>query len=396
MLVFISLILVAGICSADSVKVRGTILDSGNVSSIAWDGSNWNALYFALNDVGSNTESLCYENIDPENPAIGVTPDNNIIDKKELIYRTHTYHKKYKLSAKTDANAVSTYSVIPLFSKKYIAVNNDASKMTTLIKEQGGGAEKTLKEGESWDLGNDYSLKLNQLDADAGKAFVILYKDGIELDSDVLDMDGTDDDRAFIVKDDLAGIDDLVYFVTYLENTFKSTSESFAILKYTWLIDKDNVITIKKGDKFGLLKCKDVSENWINMSNDVVITLEMDNTVYFTDDWYFQTSKASKGTNGGYLFYPAMEVIFEMENENVVEFSSSPESDPELVNEAASQAKAAVIEDAAPESSSIGANSANYEPAEEIRSSASIPGFLSMTAIASLVFALFILKCRVD
>lgn len=395
---FISLILAAGVCSADSVEVRGTILDSGNVSSIAWDGSNWNALYFALNDVGSNTESLCYENIDPENPAIGVTPNNNVIDKKELIYRTHTYEKKFKLSAKTDANAVSTYSVIPLFSKKYIAVNDDASKITTLITEQGGGAEKTLEEGESWDLGNDYSLKLEQLDADAdaGKVFVILYKDGLELDSDVLDMDGTDDDRAFIVKDDLAGMEDLVYFVTYLENTFRSTSGSFAILKYTWLIDKDNVITIEEGDKIGLLKCREVSENWINMSNDVIITLEMDDTIYFTDDWYFQTSKAGMGANGGYLFYPAMDVIFETVTENVVEFSSSSESDPELLDEAALQVNSTITEDVASDSSSTDASSANYGPAEEIQTSASLPGFLSMTAIVGLVFALFILKCRVD
>ncbi len=396
MLLFISLILAAGVCSADSVEVRGTILDSGNVSSIAWDGSNWDALYFALNDVGSNTESLCYENSDPENPAIGVTPDNDVIDKKELIYRTHTYDKKFKLSAKTDATAVSTYSVIPLFSKKYIAVNDDASKMTTLITEQGGGAEKTLKEGESWDLGNDYSLKLEQLDADAGKVFVILYKDGIEQDSDVLDMDGTDDDRAFIVKDDVAGMEDMVYFVTYLENTFRSTSGSFAILKYTWLIDKDNVITIEEGDQIGLLKCREVSENWINMSNDVIITLEMDDTVYFTDDWYFQTSKASMGANGGYLFYPAMDVIFETVTENVVEFSSSSEIDSESVDEAASQVNSTITEDVTSESSSTEASSANYGPAEEIQTSASLPGFLSMTAIAGLVFALFILKFRVD
>ncbi|WP_445475214.1 S-layer protein domain-containing protein [Methanococcoides methylutens] len=400
-LLFISLVLSVGVCSADSVTVRGEILDTGNVSSISWDGSNWGALHFALNDAGSNTESVYYENVDTENPAIGAAPSNNVIDKKELIYSTHTYNKKFKLSAKTDATAVSTYSVIPLFGKKYIAVNDDASKMTTLITEQGGGSEKKLREGESWDLGNGYSLKVDQLDADAGKVFVILYKDGIELDSDVLDMDGTDDDRAFIVKDDIAGMEDVVYFATYLENTFKGTSVSFAIIKYTWLIDKDNIISIEEGDKFGLLKCREVSENWINMSNDAVITLEMDDTVYFTDNWYFKTSKAGMGTDGGFLFYPAMNVVFGSvtKTENVVEVPPSTENETETIEETTYEAGPVVVEDETVVSSSASSadvSTIEYGPEEHVQTSENLPGFLSITAVAGLVMSVFSLKRRSD
>ncbi|WP_236622715.1 S-layer protein domain-containing protein [Methanococcoides methylutens] len=397
MLLFISIVLTVGVCSADSVTVRGEILDSGNVSSITWDGSNWGALHFALNDAGSNTESVYYGNVDSENSAIGAAPANNVIDKKELIYSTQTYSKKFKLSAKTDATALSTYSVIPLFGKRYIAVNDDASKMTTLVTEQGGGAEKQLKEGESWELGKGYSLKVDQLDADAGKAFVILYKDGNELDSDILDMDGTDDDRAFIVKENIAGMEDVVYFATYLENTFKGTSESFAIIKYTWLMDKDNIISIEEGDKFGLLKCREVSENCINMSNDAVIHLEMDDSVYFTDDWYLKTSKAGMGTDGGFLLYPAMNVVFEttIETEKVVEVPSSTESESETVDETTSEANPAGMNDELNDSSSADANNVVYGPEEQVQTSESLPGFLSITAMAGLVSALFILKRRV-
>lgn len=38
-LLFISLVLSVSVCSADSVTVRGEILDTGNVSSISWDDS---------------------------------------------------------------------------------------------------------------------------------------------------------------------------------------------------------------------------------------------------------------------------------------------------------------------------------------------------------------------
>ncbi|WP_135605669.1 S-layer protein domain-containing protein [Methanococcoides sp. NM1] len=333
MLVFISLILAVGVCSADSVEVRGTILDSGNVSSIEWDGSNWGALYFALNDAGSNTESLCYENVDPENPAIGATPDNNVIDENELIYRTHTYNKKFKLSAKTDATAVSTYSIIPLFGKKYIAVNDDASKMTTLITEQGGGSEKTLKEGESWDLGKGYSLTVKQLDLDGGKVWLALYKDGAELDSKILSTDGADDERTFVAKDDFAGKEDAVYFVTYVDEAFKGASDCFVILKYTWLVDKDDITSIEVNDEFGALKCTETSVDGITLSNDQEITLEMSDTVYFTDDWYFRVSKAGKGTDGGYLFYPAMKIIVEDKAEPEVVTEEVEVEVPESVSE---------------------------------------------------------------
>ncbi|MEL4304245.1 S-layer protein domain-containing protein [Methanococcoides sp. LMO-2] len=401
-LLFLSLVLTVGVCSAESVTVRGEILDSGDVTSISWDRSNWGALYFALNDAGSNTESVYYENIDPENPAIGADPVNNVIDKKELIYSTHTYNKKFMLSKKTDVTVVSTYSVIPLFGAKYISVNDDASKMTTLITEQGGGSEKQLMEGESWELGKGYSLKMDQLDADAGKAFVILYKDGVELDSAILDMDGTDDDRAFVAKEYIAGMDDVVYFATYLENTFKGTSDSFAIIKYTWLIDKDNIISIEEGDKFGLLKCREVSENYINMSNDETITLEMNDAVYFTDDWYLKTSKAGKGTDGGFLFYPAMNVVFETatETEKAVEVPASTEIESENSEETTSEADASVedytVVSSSSESSSEDLSTVEYGPEEYAQSGESLPGFLSITAIAGLVSALFILRRKVD
>ncbi|MBP2030504.1 S-layer protein (TIGR01567 family) [Methanohalophilus levihalophilus] len=396
-----SLALVSGICSADSVEVRGNILDSGNnASAIVWDGLNWSVLYFSLNDAGSNTEILYYLNIDTENPAIGAAPDNNIIDEKELIYSTHSYSKKFKLSAKTDATAVNTYSVIPWFGKKYIVVDDDAGKMATLITEQGGDAEKDLKEGESWNLGQGYSLKLDQLDVDAGKVFVILYKDEEELESVVLDMEGNDDDRAFIAKDDFAGSEDVVYFVTYLDNTFRSTSDSFAIFKYTWLIDKDNIKIIEKGDEFGLFECREVSESWINMSNSKRITLEINDKTYFTDDWYFKTSKAGKGSNGGYLFYPAMNIVFETEEADVV---VSSENDVNVANETASQGDTTLTEESsAPLPSATSSEEDNVqtlvteETAAEKQNLASIPGFLSLTATSGLLITFFILKRRTD
>lgn len=397
------------VSSAESVEIGGNILDSGNVSSIAWDGTNWSALYFGLNEAGSNTEILYYQDSDDANPGIGEASTNNIIDKKELLYSTHTYSKKFKLSAKTDATGVSTYSVIPWFGNKYVAVDDKASKMTSLVKEQGGGSEKKLKEGEIWDLGEGYSLELFQLDADGGKAFVLLYKDGEELDSTVIKLDGTDDERSFIVKDDFADLEDTVYFVTYIDETFRCSSECFAIFKYTWLIDKDNVSTIEEGDKVGLLKCREVSDNWINMSNHEEITLEMNEKAYFTDDWYIRTSKSGKGSDGGYLFYPAMNVVFktaedastQSENidntgnedvleENVTIVEQSPSSSSSKPSQGTDNDMDTPLADTSEESKE------KQTDLESQKTYAAVPGFVSITAISGLVASLFILRRRIN
>lgn len=406
MIAVVSFVFITTVCSAESVEIRGNVLDTGENPSIEWNAVNWSALYIGMNEVGSNAESLYYQNIDSENPAIGAGSKNNVIDKKELIYNTHPYSKRFKLSSKTDASVVSTYSVIPMFGEKYITVKNDISKLTNLITEQGGGSEKKLKDGESWNLGKGYSLKLNQLDTDGGKAFVALYKDGKELDSDVLDIDGTDDEKSFIVKDDFAGLDNAVYFVTYIDQSFMCSSECFAIFKYTWLLDKDNVTTLEEGDRFGLLKCREISDNWINMSNHEKLTLEMNDKTYFTDDWYFKTSKSGKGTDGGYLLYPAESKTFETVDEDK---PSSSEDSEDKTRETGSQDDKITRDDKSSDNpSSTRSNDESQSsavddgsekgsiPAEDKQTLSTLPGFSSIATISGILTVFYVLKSRAD
>ncbi|WP_135612706.1 S-layer protein domain-containing protein [Methanococcoides sp. AM1] len=320
MLIFISLILAAGVCSASSVEIRGSPLDTGDASEISWNATNWPAFYYSMNEAGCVAETLSYENTDSENPAIGASPTNNVMDKGELTYSTHPYIKKYMASIKTGVTTVNKYYMMPWFGQKYVAVDGDAQKITKLVLEQGGSAKKTLKVGESWNLGKGYNLTVKQLDLDGGKVWLALYKDEVELESKILSTNGEDDERTFVAKDDFAGKEDAVYFVTYVDEAFKGTSDCFIILKYTWLIDKDDITSIEANDEFGALKCTEVAEDKITLSNDQKITLEMSDTIDLTDDWYFKVSTAGKGTDGGYLFYPAKKLI----NPGTYEIRGSP------------------------------------------------------------------------
>lgn len=394
------------ISTAESVELRGSVIYTNEdpSTSISWDGTNWSALYLGLNDAGSNTETLYYENTDSSSPAICDAPDNDVIDKKELIYSTHTYSKKFKLSAKTDATVVDSFSIIPWFGQKYVAVNDDATTMAPLLMDVGGGFEKHLEEGESMKMKGGYSLELSQLDVDGGKVFVTLYKNGDEIDSSVLDMEGSDDDRAFTVKDDFAGHDDQVYFVAYVDDTFRSSSGAFAKFKYIWLMDKDNVKIVEEKDEVGVFKCKDANEEWINMSNDKQITLNLGDKIYLTDDWYLKTSKKVKGKGGGgYRFYPAMNVDIEptetvesTETANDVA-KKSPEADDnveERTNSSTDSTNVSSSEETTEEASSTDSTTESVEQ-HESREEASIPGFVSITALSGIAGVFFLLKRRI-
>lgn len=394
MLVFISLILAVGICSASSVEIRGSPLDTGDVSEISWNATNWPAFYYSMNEAGCVAETLSYENTDSKHPAIGASAGNNVMDKGELIYSTHLYTKKYILSIKTDVTKVNAYSLMPWFSQKYVAVDGDAQKITKLVLEQRGSAEKTLEVGESWDLGKGYTLTVNQLDLNGGKVWLALYKDGTELDSEVLSIDGTADERTFVAKDDFAGKEDVVYFATYVDTAFRGTSDSFVILKYTWLIDKSNVTSIEVNDEFGTLKCTETSVDGITLSNDQEITLEMSDTIHLTDDWYFKVSKAGKGTDGGYLFYPAKKIIIEDKAEP--EVVTEEVEEPELVSESTS-AETVGVASAAPNSEVTNEQTvgeSNKESAENpIETPAKkTPGFGALFTIPVILAALSFTK----
>jgi S-layer protein (TIGR01567 family) len=289
-------------------EAQGEISNSSEDSEyLYWNCTNWSALYCNINNATANTECLYFQNQrgSPNPPLSGTS---SVIDEGEIVYSTATYEKDYKASSKGGATEVRSYRLIPWMGKKNVAVEGDARKITPIILEQDSSDEKVLKTGESWDLGKNYSLKCGKVDSEGGKVWLSLYSGEIKLDSDILCTEGSADDRTFVAKRDFAGVSDTIYFVTYADNVFKGANESLAKLKYTWLIDKDNVITIEAGDKFGEMECTEASENLIKLSNTKRMELKIDGDTNLTDDMFFRTSalmpKSGKVSKIRYYLYP--------------------------------------------------------------------------------------------
>ncbi len=89
-----------------------------------------------------------------------------------------------------------------------------------------------MRSEKSWDLGKNYSLNVNQVDVDGKKVWFSLSKNGTELESGILNTDGTIADKTFVATADIGGGSDQIYFITYVDSVFTSAFSSFAVFKY--------------------------------------------------------------------------------------------------------------------------------------------------------------------
>ena len=258
-IVFLLFLAVVAPCAATTVDIRGEAIDTGAIDTgnISWDYSNFPGLYFAANkynqlSVGAG-ELLYFENDDDGgNPSIGSSnPTANVIDEGELIYITKQVASKYKVySEESNITKVTKFYTLSLFGTTYCAVDNDATNLAKLLMQQSDSDKKILKSGERWAMKNGYSLVMNAVDIDGSKCYMTLYKNGEELDTGVVSTDGSNDGRIYFVEDDCSDSSDHIYFLTYVDSTFAGLDDNFAVLKYTWLADKDSYMKVSSGDEF--------------------------------------------------------------------------------------------------------------------------------------------------
>jgi S-layer protein (TIGR01567 family) len=313
----------AGTCMATSFEIRGTPFDTGSTDSqnLSWDFRSFGAFAFNANKYGNfingSGEHLYFKD-KGNSPSLGKdNPSAHIIDEGELFYTTKQFPSKYKVfSEEENVTKVSFFYMIHLFGKPYCAIDNDATNLARMLYQQDESDKKTLKAGETWNIAGGYSLTLNGVGIDGKKCYFSLYKNNTELETAIISTDGTIDDRIFAADDEFGDNASHIYFVTFIDSVFASADTDFAVFKYTWLIDKDKPLSIESGDEFGSFEVDQALENQIAMSNSdpITINVDADSKTNITDEWYFKTSDEGKGSNGGYVIYPAKTVILAEQN----------------------------------------------------------------------------------
>jgi S-layer protein (TIGR01567 family) len=403
------ILVLAGTCTAVPVEIRGTPFDTGSTDAqnISWDFRNFGAFSFNANKysnfINGSGEHLYFED-KGNSPSLGKdNPSASVIDEGELFYTTEQFPSKYKVfSEEENVTKVSFFYMMHLFGKSYCAIDNDATNLAKMLYQQDENEKKTLRAGETWDIAGGYSLTLNGIDVEGNKCYFSLYKNNTELDTAVISTDGTIDDRIFTAEDEFGDNSSHIYFITLVDSIFASADTDFAVFKYTWLIDKDKPLSIEFGDEFGNLEVNQALENLIVMSNTDAITINVDadSKTNITDEWYFKTSDDGKGSNGGYVIYPAKTVIFEEQNPAAAgtgtagtNTSSSTSGNIQMQGENNTQTKT-ITENSSEKSEEIyGASPEAPAEAEtsaaassDVPASSGFGGFLAIFSLVSMVY----------
>ncbi|MDP2845675.1 MAG: S-layer protein domain-containing protein, partial [Candidatus Methanoperedens sp.] len=134
-------------------------------------------------------------------------------------------------------------------AQPYVAVKGKAKKLAKLVIEQGNATseKKSLTIGETWDVGNGWTVQAQSIDARAfpRQVWLVLSKDGIKKDDKVIAQGQA---YAYIEKS-FAGESDVPLFVTYVDSVFAGATSDMVQFRYTWAIDT-SVTEIKSADVF--------------------------------------------------------------------------------------------------------------------------------------------------
>ena len=251
-----------------SGKITGETFENVNGT---WNSSNFQSF--------SHTEELKIE-------QAPIDDTHRTIVNGSLIYSTQPVPRYYQLyiGEGIEVKESENYSVISWLGDEYIAVNGKPDKLTNLVFEQKTADTKTLQIGETWDLGDGYSLKILQIDAGNPKAWMMLNdSSGLIAEDFIIDNQSAD-----YLKTTIANESDVPFFVTYLNKVTSTAIE----LKYTWLISQDATV-IETDDLFGVFKVISISSDAIRLTNEENVSLTRGSTIPLVNDLKFEVEDNS-------------------------------------------------------------------------------------------------------
>ncbi len=295
-----------------TVEIRGTVSrtttgdanphNTSEITTSTWNANNFAGFWYDLKN-NKTSETLTILSI-----------SGRTIPKEYLWYNTTRQSVQYKVAEKknrtveygmdsTLASSVSTgagyYATVGWLADKYVGINGKNNKLAKLVVEQAEADKKTLAIGETWDMGDGYTLTAQSIDAKASprQAWLVLSKDGNKLDDKIIEAastaasnDGTTQGVYTYYAKSIAGETNVPLFVTYVDSVFAGATSDMVQLKYTWLISS-TVTEVKSGDKFGIFKV-DATEgaSGLTLKSDNAITLSSDGTNDLLGNLKFRTA----------------------------------------------------------------------------------------------------------
>ncbi len=281
-------------------KVRGSVAEGTGTQ--AWDASTFAGFWYDLKD-NKKTET-----IEITSPIVG-----RDIQENTLWYNTSRETKTLKAYKNQPGSfdsgdlakftaGTGKYSILGWQGQMYVAVKDNAKKLSKLIIEQGNATseKKSLTVGETWDIGDGWTLTAQSIDAKASprQVWLVLSKNGTKLDDKVIAQGRT---YVYIEKN-FAGESDVPLFVTYIDSVFAGATSDMVQLRYTWAIST-SVTEVKCADVFGNMEVITAGNNQLVLKNkDKTITLTRDGTIDVMGELKFRVADSDT-----LRYYPMVE-----------------------------------------------------------------------------------------
>ncbi|HEY9204862.1 MAG TPA: S-layer protein domain-containing protein [Candidatus Methanoperedens sp.] len=251
--------------------------DSGNR---IWDGSKhmpttytWNSysfagFYYNLDD-NLGTEELTISNI------------RRSIGEGDLHYTTSPIEVNF------DYSGFGKYQVIGFMADRYFAgyttksaVSNYESKSAlssnqlhrVLLDDE---SKRVVSEGGTLTLKEGYVLKMKEVDISAGpgQVWVVLLKDGEEVDNDVISGRDT-----YVYSKKVGSESDMPLIAVHFDSVFRGREVNAAFIRGIFQIS-ESFTSVKTGDRYGLMEISSVGSGGIEMENQNSIDLSPGNTI---------------------------------------------------------------------------------------------------------------------
>ncbi|MDY0266527.1 MAG: S-layer protein domain-containing protein [Methanimicrococcus sp.] len=245
-----------------SVTPRSTgsrIWQEGMPTTYTWDARSFSGFYYNL-DTGQGDESMTIRNI------------GRSIDKGDLTYQTTTSETDYEYEP------WGTYEIVGFMGDKYFAGDSKSSLM------KNGNLSKVLvdtddtvqlRTGQNYALEEGYSITVQQIDINGGKAQIVFSRDGKEVGSYITNEGET----ASYYKNIGSGNGNNTTFIkTRVKSVFQGSESAIVEVEGIFQIS-DNLTRLEDGTKIGKMEITSVTNDRIEMENEERISLSQDSEI---------------------------------------------------------------------------------------------------------------------
>ncbi len=289
-----------------SFEVRSTVFDEDSNNITEWTPYN-----FGMN-IGKTIIGFYY-NLDDGlgNEKLTMTErDDRSIPENKLVYSTQPEEVSFTY------DNWGKYQVIGFMADKYFAgyknhtipeavdTFDDVSAMAqgqlhkVLIDDD---TKRTISVGGTIALKDGYVLKATDIDLRGRTMFLVLLKDGAEVDSNMLAGGET-----YVYKKRVGNVDDLPLILVRFDNVFSGQELQAAFLKGIFQIE-ETPTKIKIGDQYGKMEVTEVSNSKIAMKNSGDIGLDRNKNEVLMGNIRLKTADSDT-----LRFYFAVEVTEDM------------------------------------------------------------------------------------